>query len=182
MTNNGNQPQSEWVAVSQERLDREDSVMYDDRIARLSWMAERLSSEKYVLEIGGLLGKSLFEEMRYCFAYSQFIAASLLGLAYIERYLAAYFYGIGIKNLQRAPLTRLLAEAQAHGLVSEDQRQELDRIRQSRNAYAHFRPFGHDQGVEYRALTEDTSFYEIIEKDAIAVVEAALWISANQSL
>ena len=152
----------------------------DDRATRLAWMAERINSEEHRFEMGGLLGKSLFEEMRYCFAYSQFIAASLVGLAYIERTLAAYFYAAGRNDLQRATLRDLLSEAQSHGLIDRDQLGELDRIRQTRNAYAHFRRPGREDVVEYRAIVDDESFYGIIEQDAAAVVEAALWISAQR--
>ena len=119
--------------------------------------------------------------MRYCFAYSQFVAASLVGLAYIERTLAAYYYAAGRNDLQRATLTDLLREAQAHGLIDRDQREDLERIRQIRNAYAHFRRPGREDGVEYRAIVDDESCYGIIERDASAVVEAALWISAQRS-
>ena len=68
------------MATARAWLAREDSVAHEDRLERLTWMAERMNLEKYLLELGGLLGRSLFEKMRYCFAYGQFIAASLLGL------------------------------------------------------------------------------------------------------
>ena len=174
----------EWInlfEVVAELLDRKDAVNRDDRVTRLAWMAERINSEEYRFEMGGLLGKSLFEEMRYCFAYSQFIAASLVGLAYIERTLAAHFYAAGRKDLQRATLRDLLGEAQSHGLIDRDQLEELERIRQTRNAYAHFRRPGREDAMEYRAIVDDESFYGIIEQDATAVVEAALWISAQRS-
>lgn len=128
------------------------------------------------MEIGGLLGKSLFEEMRYCFVYGQFIAASALGMAYIEQTFAAYFYGIGRNDLQRASLAELLREACEHGLINSDQLEELNRIRRSRNVYNHFRRPLHEEAVEVRAIEEDESFYGIIEQDATSIVEAVLWI------
>ena len=182
MTNREQDRGSNFMATARAWLAREDSVAHEDRLERLTWMAERMNLEKYLLELGGLLGRSLFEKMRYCFVYGQFIAASLLGLAYIERSLAAYFYTAGRNDLERAPVNKLLSEARAKGLVSEDYRQQLDRIRQTRNAHAHFRRPGCDQGVEYRAFAEDESFYRVIEADATAVVEAALWISGRLSL
>ena len=151
----------------------------EERAARIAWMAERINSDEYRLEHGGLLTVSLFEEMRYCFAYGRFIAASLVGLAYIERRLAARFYAAGQSNLQRAPLGELLAEALTHEWINEEQFEELERIRNVRNVYAHFRRPGREDAVEYRALEEDDSFEGIIEQDAIAVVEAALWIAAH---
>ena len=38
---------------------------------------------------------------------------------------------------------------------------------------------GETTGVEYRALEDDDSFYGLIEQDAVAIVEAALWIGAH---
>ena len=98
-----------------------------------------------------------------------------------KRTLAAYFYAAGRNDLQRATLSDLLGEAQSHGLIDRDQLEELERIRQTRNAYAHFRRPGREDAVEYRAIVDDESFYGIIEQDATAVVEAALWISAQRS-
>ena len=170
------------LETAAERLVREDSACHEDRLARLAWMAERINSDEWRFELDGLLGKSLCEEMRYCFAYGQFIAASLLGLAYIERTLAAYLYAAGRNDLERAPLNKLLVAAQAHGLISSDQRDELERIRRTRNANAHFRRPGREEGVEYHAIADDESFYGIIEQDATAVVEAALWIHGQRLL
>ena len=104
-----------------------------------------------------------------------------MGLAYIERTLAAHFYAAGRSDLQRATLRDLLGEAQSHGLIDRDQLEGLERIRQIRNAYAHFRRPGYEDAVEYRAIVDDESLYGIVEQDATAVVEAAFWISAQRS-
>ena len=175
---NSNVP-SNWLETAKDWLAREDAILFEDRAARLAWVAERINSDEYRLEHGGLLSKSLLEEMRYCFAYGQFIAANLVGLAYIERSLAARFYAAGRTNLQGAPLSELLSEALSHGLINRDQYEELERIRDARNVYAHFRRPGRKDGVEYRAIEDDDSFYGMIEQDAITIVEAALWIGAH---
>ena len=111
MDQNNASEQSDLSEIAKEWLANEDSACRQDRLARLVCMAERINAAEYRSELGGLLGKSLCEEMRYCFAYGQFIAASLLGLAYIEQTLAAYFYGKGRSNLERAKLEKLLGEA-----------------------------------------------------------------------
>ena len=168
-----------WANMAKDWLTREDASLLEERATRMAWMAERINSNEYRMEHGGSLTVNLFEEMRYCFAYGQFIAATLVGLAYIERRLAARFYAAGRSNLQRAPLGKLLHEALSHEWINEYQFEELERIRNTRNFYAHFRRPGREDAVEYRALAEDDSSYGIIQQDAIAVVEAALWISAH---
>ena len=176
----GMDEKSNWITTSREWLESEDSRCHENRAARLAWMAERINTDEYQAFVGGLLAKSLYEEMRYCFAYGQFLAASVLGLAYIEQTIAAYFYGTGCNKLQRASLTDLLSAALERGVINHDQWGELDRIRRTRNVYAHFRRPGHEQSVEYRAVADDETFYSVIEQDAVAVVEAALWISSQR--
>ena len=170
--------QNEWDATARKWLGHEDSVCHEDRIARLVWMAEHTDLDGYQVFGGGLLANSLYEEMDYCFVYGQFLAASVLGLAYIERTIAAYFYRTGCDKLERASLQDLLAEALSRSIISRDQWKELERIRRTRNVYAHFRRPGHQESVECRAAADDESFYGIIEQDAISVVEAALCIAS----
>ena len=167
---------------SSEWLNNEDSRCFDDRLSRLQWFADRLPEAEYWTFPGGLLAKSLFDEMRYCFVYAQFLAANLLGLAYIERTLAALFYGAGRNDLKRAGISRLLKEAQAYGLISNSEFQGLERIRKKRNAHAHFRRPGHGESGEARSILGDITDYEVIENDATAVVAAALHIVDKNSV
>ena len=46
------------------------------------------------------MAKFLFEETRYCFAYGQYLAVIVLGVAFIERTLAAEFYASGRNDLR----------------------------------------------------------------------------------
>ena len=155
-------------------LTNEDSKCFDERLGRLTWLAEHTPEGEYWTFPGGFLAKSSFEEMRYSFAYAQYLATILIGLAFIERTLSAVFYGWGRDDLQRANLSTLLDEALDSNVISKDEHKELSEIRKLRNSYAHFRKPGHSQGVEYRATNEDVAFYDIVERDAITVLAAAL--------
>ena len=155
-------------------LTKEDSVCFEDRASRLNWLAEISPDGEYWTFPGGLVAKSLFEETRYCFAYGQFLATTLLGLAYIERTLAALFYGAGRNDLERAGLSELLNEACDQGLINDAEFGDLERIRKRRNSYAHFRRPGHADGVEYLSIEGDILPYDIIERDAIDVISAVL--------
>ena len=170
------------MSEAAEWLRNEDSVCFDDRLTRLESISDKLPSAQFLTFPGGLLAKSLFEEMRYCFVYAQFLATIFLGLAYIERTLASLFYGAGRNDLQRAGLSELLREALAEGLVDSREFESLERIRMNRNSYAHFRKPGHEDGVEYRALTEGDVPYGIIERDAVTVVVAAFHIVDKDSI
>ena len=56
MTNREQDRGSNFMATARAWLAREDSVAHEDRLERLTWMAERMNLEKYLLELGGLLG------------------------------------------------------------------------------------------------------------------------------
>ena len=157
----------------------EDSRCFEERLSRLQWLVHKSPAAEYWTFPGGLLAKSLFEETRYCFVYAQFLATTLLGLAYIERTLAALFYGAGRNDLERAGLSDLLREAQTHGLIDRNEFRDLERVRRNRNTYTHFRRPLHENSVESRAILEDEAPYNIIAQDATAVMAAALRILAK---
>ena len=163
-------------------LSNEDARCFEERLARLQWLADNSPEGEYWTFPGGLLAKSLFEEARYCFAYAQFLAAILLGLAYIERTLAALFYGEGRNDLQRASLKVLLEEAYEEGLIGVTEFGDLERIRKGRNIYAHFRRPGHEDSIEARSIRGDEAPYDVIERDATAVIAAALRVVAKDRI
>jgi hypothetical protein len=163
-------------------LIRENRVGRDDRLARLVWIADLLPQAEYLSFPGGILSKYHFEEIRYCFVYGQFLAVILLGLAYIERIIAASFYGAGRNDLERANISTLLREAVASGMITPDEFAHIDHARETRNAFTHFRRPSHEENIEYRAMIENEFPYEIIERDARYTIEAAFKIVARNSV
>lgn len=172
----------ENVSIASEWLTNEDSQCFDDRLSRLKWLESQSPQADYWAFPGGLLAKSLFEEARYCFVYGQFLATTVLGLAYIEITLSALFFEAGRNDLKRAGISELLAEAQKYGLINRTEFRALERARNRRNAYAHFREPGHKDGIERRSINEEESPYSVIEKDATDIVAAALDMVAKNSL
>ena len=162
------------MSTSRRWLTDEDSTCFQSRLSRLEWLIDNSPGGEYWTFPGGLLAKSLFEEPRYCFAYAQFMATILLSLAYIERTLAALFYGAGRNDLQLASLSALLGEAHAQGLIGDAEFQDLERIRKNRNTYAHFRRPGHKGSMEARAILENAAPYDVLEQDATAAIAAVL--------
>jgi len=158
----------------EEWLTREDEVCYPDRLARLQWLSGIAPKAEYWTFPGGLLARYLFEEARYCFVYGQFLAAIVLGIAYIERTLAALFYASGRKDLERAGLIQLLKEALNHGWIDQRDYANLQHARRIRNPVTHFRKPGDNETIEYRAVIGNELPYLIIEEDARHVIETAL--------
>ena len=170
------------MSTAAEWLSDEDSKCFEDRLSRLQWLIDNSPAGEYWTFPGGLLAKSLFEEARYCFVYAQYLATILVGLAYMERTLAALFYGAGRNDLERASLSALLGEAYAEGLIGSGEFRDLERIRENRNSYAHFRRPGHEDSMESRAILEDEVPYSVIERDATAVIAATLNMVAKNTV
>lgn len=153
-------------------LDREDGACREGRIQRLTWLASLMPPGENLLFPGGWVAKHLFEEARYCFAYGQFMAATVLGMAYTERTLAALLFAAGRSDLELANISVLLREAVALRWLDEAEFRYLDRARRLRNPLAHFRGFGQEDTVEYRSVTQGQTPYSILEEDARHVMQA----------
>ena len=153
---------------------QEDEACRGDRAKRLEWVTTLLPPDGTLLFPGGLLSHFLFEETRYCFIYGQFLAAAILGCALVERLLAARLYGSGDDAMERARIATLLDQAKERSWLTESELQALDRARRLRNALAHFRAPGHEDGIEWRAADSGASPYDVLEGDAREVVAAAV--------
>jgi len=164
-----------------EWLTREDRVGREDRLARLQWVASLMPQVDYLTFPGGILSKYHFDEMRYCFVYGQYLAVILLGLAYIERIIAASFYGAGRNDLERASISALLRDAAASGMITPEEFEHIDHARGLRNSFTHFRRPSHEENIEYRAVTENEYPYELIERDARHTMETAFKIVARNA-
>jgi hypothetical protein len=161
-------------SIAEEWLTREDNICHQDRLARLNWLASRLPDAEYWTFPGGLTSKYLFEEIRYCFVYGQFLATIVLGLSYIERTLASLFYASGRNDLERASITTLLREALNCGWINQIEFDNLQRVRKIRNPITHFRRPGYDDTIEYRAVIENKLPYTVVEEDAQHVLGTVL--------
>ena len=155
-------------------LDNEDRACRSDRLDRLRWIARIAPRSDIWTFPGSDLSLYLFEEARYCFVYGQFLATVVLGMAYIERTLAAWFYAAGRDDLERASFIRLLSEARDQGWLRDQEYADLERIRQLRNPLAHFRAWGRPETIQRRALEAGASAYELIERDAREVLAAVM--------
>ena len=164
-------------AAAREWIEHEDDVARADRIVRLEWLAANYpSSDAGFLLHGGWLSHQLLEEARYCFAYGQFLAAAILGVAFIERVLAARFYAGGRDDLERAGGLDLLREALKSAWISQEEFQQFDSVRRLRNPIVHFRrPFAPDT-LEFRSVREDAHPDQIIQSDAEEILEGVFHV------
>ncbi len=155
----------------EEWLGREDRAGREARLSRLGWLAGQYPRIDYQLFPGGTMSRYLFEEARYCFAYGQFLATVMLGLALVEQSLAAQFFMTGRDDLERASLSKLLDLALEKGRISHDEHGEMQRARRNRNSVAHFRRPLHRDTLERRSVSRHELPYTLMEEDARNVLK-----------
>jgi hypothetical protein len=164
-------------------IEREDDVARADRVTRLEWLAAKYPScDAGFMFPGGWLSYQLLEEAKYCFAYGQFLATAILGVAFIERLLAARFYGSGRDDLERAGGLDLLREALENGSIAQEEFQQFDKVRRLRNPIVHFRrPLAPDT-LEYRAVQEDARPDEIAQVDAQEILKCVFLVLQRSAI
>lgn len=163
-------------------LDKEDRSERNRRIKRLQWLAEIMPSREYLLYPGGWMSMHLLEEARYSFVYGQYLATIVLGMAYIERTLAAFIYGAGRSDLERAAISVLLREGVEEGWLTPEEYTALDHARTLRNPVAHFRAPLTEDTIEHRSLMLGEQPYSVLEQDARNVIQAAFHILGRRML
>lgn len=167
-------PDPDWKLMSEEWLTNEDAVYRSERIERLIWLAERCPDCNFFLFGGGITSKALFEEVRYCFVYGQFLATIALGVAFLERLLASHLYGAGRDDLERDSLQNLIKEAEKSGLLSSEECLAIDDLRNRRNPILHFRrPLAKDS-LEMKSMQAESHPYDVLQDDARLVLQIVL--------
>ena len=164
-------------------IENEDRGCREARVARLEWLARNYPPNRYgFLLRGGWLSQQLLEEARYCFTYGQYVASAVLGLAFVERILAAKFCASGRDDLVQAGGQSLLKEARQCGWITDAEFDQLDRIRQLRNPLVHFRLPTDTETVERQAVQQQYHPEQIIEDYARSVLGAVFGILAKEAI
>ena len=169
-------------SIAEDWLSHEDVVAREGRITRLEWMENQLPQCEYIGFLGGDIAHYLFEEARYCFAYGQFLATIVLGLAFIEQSLAGHFYMAGRNDLKRAPVSILFTEALNEGWITQTEFDYLEHARKIRNPITHFRELDKDDRIEIRSFEQHEKAYSILEADAFHVMETIFHLMGKNLL
>ncbi len=152
----------------------EDAKCRKVRIANLEWLINKTPNSEYQIFHGGTIAKFLFEEAKYCFVYSQFLATIILGFAFVEHTLAAMFFASGRNDLERANVSKILKEARKIGWLSIEEYQNLIEAKKIRNPITHFRKPLDKDTIDFKAVLENKHQYDIIEEDAKYVMKVML--------
>ena len=82
----------------------------------------------------------------------------------------------GTRNLFLTCEPMAIQESVGDGWITSEESRDMNRLRDIRNPYAHFRPPWDETSIEVSALSRGSSPYEIAESDAAAVILVVLGI------
>ncbi|HYE59140.1 MAG TPA: hypothetical protein VD948_11570 [Rhodothermales bacterium] len=106
----------------------------------------------------------------------------MLGFAFVERTLAAMFYGAGRTEMERATGESLIKEARVAGWLTDEEFVSLNKARRLRNPLMHFRAPLHEELPEVRSFKENREPHEVVESDAKHILESMFRLLAQNAV
>jgi hypothetical protein len=122
----------------------------------------------------------LFNEIRVAYSYGLYLSVVLISLAFLEKQIAATLYGMGVNTAAKLPLDKLLARAARERVIDQKIVQGIDRLRALRNACAHFREPGHEEGIARRSIATETGPEGVLESDADEALHIVSFFISNR--
>jgi uncharacterized membrane protein len=155
----------------QDWLEQDEAVSRPYRAERLAKLLAVIPSEEMVF-FGGLGSAQAYTEIRLAYIHGLYLSTVLLALACIEQELAGVLHMQGMGNAANARLEKLLKESLTKGIITTEEFQMFDRLREIRNSYTHFRTPAHRTAWERRAIIADTAIDDVLEADATGALSA----------
>jgi hypothetical protein len=151
-------------------------------LARASWLAKHLRADDIYFMQDGTLSQLLFREVLSCYVAGHHIATIVLAFSLIERNFAGRLALIGDKSAASATSESLLTKALRHKWLSADEHRTLDALRRRRNPIVHYRDHLSDERPEVRAAISANSTEQLLEADAMEILEATIHVLRKTAL
>lgn len=155
-------------------LEEDDRRTRPHRVERLRLLRDESDPEGLRLFHGGTASAGAFEEARLAYLHGLFMSCIVMVQVCVEHMLQGLFYGAGRDDLTQVSYARLLKEARRQRLLSAEEFELFERLRQLRNPYVHYRPPGGPSSGLARALELNASFEDLLAEDARLAVAALL--------
>jgi hypothetical protein len=160
----------------------------DDEEKTRSFRAERLAflfdhfgtEERGMLFHGGTVSAAAFEEMRLCYLYGLFVSCVVVAQIVIEHTLSRMLSMANREDLARASFQKLLEEATKERLISPEEFDALDQLRQLRNPYTHSKPIMHESCFVRRSAETGSHPLDLFKEDAEKAVRAVFTLLSRQ--
>lgn len=139
-------------------LERVDADDLDVRVGRIEWMAA------HVVDVGSIAGPAdtlfLLEEARVCFIDGHFIAAFLLGCAFIDHVIDDELRDCGFSKYESD-----VKKCRDEKLFDESLLDEIQALRKLRRGYVHRLTDGHPNRLHNRIRESKAHPKRIMEED-----------------
>ena len=136
------------------------------RVQRIEMLLDRFGNDGYMQFFGGIVSAQAFEEMRLAFLNGLYISCVVVSQIIIEHLLAGMFSMTGREDLEGAGFQKLITEALAAELISQEEFEELDHLRNLRNPYTHSKPMMHQSCFVRRAAEANVHPFDLFKQDA----------------
>ncbi len=147
-------------------LETDEAASREGRARRLSHLLEAVQLPEDGLCFQGENSLQAFEEARLAYIHGLYLATVLLSLTCIEYEIAGRLYAEGWEKAKHATLEELLSEAHAYNMISDWERETLQKLRSIRNSHTHFRPPGAASSMTRRVVAQNMTANEVFLKDA----------------
>lgn len=153
-----------------------DESTREERVARLVWLSKLPPSPAVVL--GRFEQLHLHEEARVSFVGGQFAAVVLTAFALLEQTLVEELHLLGAKSVPR-DLSKLLLLARASDVLSAEQLDCANQIRNRRNPWAHFKATEDEHSPVRRYRAAQVAPQAMLEEDARDAIRLAFEVFAQ---
>ena len=149
-------------------LERYDRATFPERLDRLRWV-ERVMPRDYVLTLPPETFY-LFNEAKDSFINGQFVGSLMLTLSFIEHVLAIALENKGYYKQAKGGLKSIVACLRENQSPLSPILNQIETLQDSRNPFAHLKPFTHQHTLGQRSLRARKSDVVMLEEDAKAAL------------
>ena len=153
-------------------LENDEKASREWRARRLRHLMEVIQTPEEGVLFHGELSFQSFNEVRLAYIHGLYLATILLSLTCIEQELSGQLYAAGWERAKKTQLKKLLVKAHEFGILSETELDTFQRLRNVRNAYAHFRAVCDSSSLLHRSVDQHELPNDVIETDAQQAIEA----------
>jgi hypothetical protein len=152
------------------------------QLTRASWLARHIREDDIYFMQDGTFSQLLFKEVLSTFVAGQHIATIVLAFSLIERTVAGRLAFVGDIPTAKAKSEVLLKNALERGWLKPEEYKLLNKLRNLRNPIVHFRDHLSETRPEVRAVLSARTAEQVLEGDALKILEATIHVLQKTAL
>jgi hypothetical protein len=154
-------------------LEQDDAGSRPHRAQRAKQVLDSIAfPESGFLFFGGMESSQSFTEARLAYVNGLYLATVLLALVVVEQELAGTLYAAGVEKAKNLKLEDLLSVSVEERFITQDEHELLNKLREIRNAYSHYRPVSHPSNLARRSMDIGAPMEDVLKDDALNALKA----------